>query len=203
MTRLAIVMPQTIYRIGLLSVISSITGFGLVWVTSDIRDLVVKLNTLQVDVVLLDLDATTTETFRACNDLKLVHPLTQVGVFVTNPSHQDLLESKTYQVDLSLPRNIDLQVLEAKLCSLVGANRSKQNSLLRQAIPASRSAINLKSRDFELLSLLKQGMTSKQIAAALCLSKRAIDSRRDVLLKKMEAKNCLEAVNMAIQLGLV
>jgi DNA-binding NarL/FixJ family response regulator len=61
----------------------------------------------------------------------------------------------------------------------------------------------LSERELEVLRLLVEGFSSKEIAEELCLSPQTIDSHRKSLLRKLEAKNVAGLVRIAFREGLV
>ncbi len=70
--------------------------------------------------------------------------------------------------------------------------------------PASSSAFGgLTKRERQILTLVVEGLTSKQMAARLDLSPRTVDHHRASLLKKFDMKNSVDLVNFAIRYGYV
>jgi len=61
----------------------------------------------------------------------------------------------------------------------------------------------LTKREKEILQLVVQGFTSKQIAEQLNLSQRTIDHHRSNLLRKFNRKNSIDLVNYAVRNGFV
>jgi len=61
----------------------------------------------------------------------------------------------------------------------------------------------LTKRERQILGLVVDGLTSKQMAAKLNLSPRTVDHYRASLLKKFNIKNSVDLVNFAIRNGYV
>jgi DNA-binding NarL/FixJ family response regulator len=61
----------------------------------------------------------------------------------------------------------------------------------------------LTKREQEILQLVVQGFTSKQMAGQLNLSQRTIDHHRSNLLRKFNRKNSVDLVNYAVRNGFV
>lgn len=61
----------------------------------------------------------------------------------------------------------------------------------------------LTKREKEILQLVVQGFTSKQMAKQLNLSQRTIDHHRSNLLRKFNRKNSVDLVNYAVRNGFV
>ncbi|MCI5221150.1 MAG: DNA-binding response regulator [Candidatus Electrothrix sp. AR4] len=63
--------------------------------------------------------------------------------------------------------------------------------------------IHLTNRENQVLQMVVKGLTSKQMAEALCLSPRTIDHYRSNLLKKFKMKNSVDLVNHAVKNSLI
>ncbi len=61
----------------------------------------------------------------------------------------------------------------------------------------------LTDRELEVLSLIGQGLLSKEIAGKLGVSKHTVDNHRKNILSKLEAGNAIEAINTARAAGLI
>ncbi len=61
----------------------------------------------------------------------------------------------------------------------------------------------LTKREKQILGLVVEGLTSKQMASQLNLSPRTVDHHRASLLRKFEMKNSVDLVNFAIKNGYV
>lgn len=66
--------------------------------------------------------------------------------------------------------------------------------------PQQHSALGytLTNREKEILGLIGQGCTSKEIARKLFLSPKTVENYRARILEKMQVRNCSEAVSIAI-----
>lgn len=67
----------------------------------------------------------------------------------------------------------------------------------------SRVRLDLSARDREIISLLRQGKNSKQIANVLHLSETSIESYRKDLLHKTQTRNVAELVSLAHRTGIL
>lgn len=61
----------------------------------------------------------------------------------------------------------------------------------------------LSPRECEILKLLARGMTSREIAGTLSVSRHTIDTHRRNMIHKVEAKNSTELINIGRDLGLI
>ncbi|MBI2955094.1 MAG: response regulator transcription factor [Chloroflexi bacterium] len=74
---------------------------------------------------------------------------------------------------------------------------------LRKRGRRSSSHGPLTEQEKAILGLIRQGYTSKQIASRLSLSSKTIENYRARILRKLQVKNCSEAVSLALQQGII
>lgn len=67
----------------------------------------------------------------------------------------------------------------------------------------SKTKVELTERELEILQLIVEEKTTKEIADQLCLSEKTIESHRGNLMLKLEARNIAGMVRKAIMQGLV
>ncbi len=65
------------------------------------------------------------------------------------------------------------------------------------------SQIKLSDREIEVIKLLSDGQSSKEIANKLFISPRTVESHKANILEKLELKNNIEIVKFAIKEGIV
>ncbi|WP_022850748.1 response regulator transcription factor [Limisalsivibrio acetivorans] len=66
-----------------------------------------------------------------------------------------------------------------------------------------RSLDNLTIREYEVLQKIALGMTSKEIAEKLSISKNTVDTHRNKMLQKLKLSNSTALVNYALKSGLI
>lgn len=67
----------------------------------------------------------------------------------------------------------------------------------------SKKKVELTEREKEVLQLIVQEKTTKEIAKQLCLSEKTVETHRSSIMQKLEVKNIAGVVKKAIMLGLV
>ena len=63
--------------------------------------------------------------------------------------------------------------------------------------------LNLSDREIEIVSLLAEGLASKQIGSELEISKHTVDTHRRNLIMKTGCKNTMELVVRCVREGMV
>jgi DNA-binding NarL/FixJ family response regulator len=86
------------------------------------------------------------------------------------------------------------------LCGLTGLNLDQENDAKnREKRKAKeRPRYNLTNREKQILKLIYEGHTSKQIAEKLYISKRTVESHRANILHKTNSRNTAELIRFAI-----
>ena len=73
----------------------------------------------------------------------------------------------------------------------------KSNAIERSLLEA------LSSRELEILRLVAEGKTSREIAERLAISPKTVDTYRSRLMRKLEAENLVALVKFAIRHGVI
>jgi len=81
------------------------------------------------------------------------------------------------------------------------ANTDGKDSLLEEALIGMPPAINLTTRENEVLLLLLNGYTNKEIAKRLYRTERTIEYHRNSLMHKFGARNIVELIKRALELN--
>lgn len=74
---------------------------------------------------------------------------------------------------------------------------------LKQSYALQSPLAQLSVREREVLQLVATGKSSREIASALFLSPKTVDTYRSRLMKKMGFKNLSDLIKFALQAGLV
>lgn len=63
--------------------------------------------------------------------------------------------------------------------------------------------LSLSKREMEILIMVSKGMISKEISNSLFISINTVNNHRQKILRKLNTKNVIEAINYAKELGLL
>jgi DNA-binding NarL/FixJ family response regulator len=73
---------------------------------------------------------------------------------------------------------------------------------LRVKLPGAQTSLPLSQREREVLQLLAEGRTTKQIAAALFISVKTVETHRQRIMDKLDIRSIAELTKYAIREGL-
>ncbi len=80
---------------------------------------------------------------------------------------------------------------------------SVTHALMNHVSRSGTSDVHLTGREQEVLKLIAEGLTSREIADALSLSEKTVIAHRTNLMEKLNIHNTAELVRYAIREGLV
>ena len=160
---------------------------------------------LRPDLVLLDIDLPGLNGLEAVRELAPRLPATKIVMLTVSTDRRDLLRAvrdgafgyltKDLSGDALLRavrgiRQGDLPMSRAHAATVV-----EQLARGARAVPAEADALEglISGREAEVLRLLSEGMTDREIAEALAISPRTVESHVSSLLRKLDVRNRAEA----------
>jgi len=197
----------TLMREGLSALCNSIAGYTVVSQVGTATAALAEIQRLQPDVALLDwnlADLAATEVIRRVRDLGL---RTRCAVFSQRKDKKTVLEAlRTGACGFLLKTSTYDQMAEA-LTQFVngGIYVSPQIEVMSLfGEPGSRHQAEdpietLSSREYQVFTLLVEGIRAKEIAARLQLSPKTVDTYRSSLMRKLDIHDVAGLVKFAIK----
>ncbi len=197
----------TLVREGLAALCNSLPGFRVVAQVGTATAALAEIQRLQPAIALLDLglsDLAATEVIRRVRDLNIP---TRCAVFSVRKDRKTVLEVlRTGACGFFLKSSTSEQMAEAlgqftqggiyvspqiEVMSLFGdgAGRNEGDDPIE----------SLSSREFQVFSLLVEGIRAKEIAARLALSPKTVDTYRSSLMRKLDIHDVAGLVKFAIK----
>lgn len=179
------------------------------------QDFLDQLDSIRVDVVLLDLEMPVMDGRTVLKHLKASHPT--IHVLILTMHHHDSfiasmmeLGANGYLLKESEPREI-IHAIQTVVREGVFFNRLTSNALLGRVVAESNSKTmnrglsmhSLKQRELDVLKLIVDEKTTAQIAEKLFLSPKTIEGYRKSLYEKTGATNLVGLVKYAIKHRLI
>lgn len=210
--RILIADDHPVVRDGLSAVLETQTDFEVVGEAGNGRETVDLVEKLQPDVVLLDLDMPIMDGLEALRLIMHSRPDTKIIVFTVFDSDERILAAvqagaRGYLLKGDAPRDEIFRAVRtvyrggALLQPVVAIKLlNRMQAFSANAVPQGEE---LTTREQEVLELLAQGLSNKEIANRLTISERTVKFHVSAILAKLEADNRTEAVATAVQRGLV
>ncbi|MBC8173063.1 MAG: response regulator transcription factor [Chitinophagales bacterium] len=200
---------QFLIREGLKSLLETQQGVTIVAECIEKSDLFLQLRNLQVDIVILD--HTHQENF-AVSDislLQIINPDVKILIIADIHEKQIVQQVVGYGVNGFLTKTCDsAEILDAIHCLMQNEKMYCHKVVdILLGFPATESnncepAI-LSDREIEVIRLIANGYTTKEIAEALYRSFHTISTHRKNIMKKLHIKSTSELLVYAMNTGLI
>jgi two-component system response regulator NreC len=164
---------------------------------------------LRPDVVLMDINLPDISGLEATKLIKAASPEIRVLVVSLHKEPEYVLGMLEAGADGYLVKHCEPDELRSGVLQAHGGERVLHQSVLHAVIskaihgPATVTAEALSQRECEVLQLLAQGATSKEIAIALGLRPKTVENHRARILDKLGVSNSASAVRAAVARGLI
>lgn len=198
---------------GLISIIELDDALELAGYSNDGEDALRRVPILQPSLVLMDLDMPKMNGLQTCE--ALLKQIPELKVVILTLHHEKSIVERAIRAGAagyilkSAPRNEFLQGLKIVLnggkfySSGLTENLVISSPLDAPTQPNVKLMSLLNEREADILQLLAEGASSKEIGENLNLSPQTIESYRKLLLKKLGAKNAADLIRIALKEGLI
>jgi len=205
--RILITDDHPIVRDGLRAMLGTQADFEVVGEAANGGEALAQVATLHPDVILLDLEIPELDGVATVQRLAGVAPDVRVIVFTAYDTDELIMAAVRAGVQGYLLKGAPREEIFQAIRVVHGGGSLLQprvaSKLLRQVSTPNAGPEALSARELEVLQLLAQGQTNKEIAAALVISERTVKFHVRSVFGKLGAGNRTEAVSIAVQRRLV
>ena len=217
MTRLLLADDHTILRDGIRALLSAEYDLEVVGEAGNGAEVLALLETTPVDVVLMDVQMPVLDGFATMPELRQRFPDVRVLV-LTMLDHENyvarMLEAGAlgYVLKNAAISEIAHAIRTVAagnpfLCTEIGLNMLykavTQRTGTEESAAEGHSRADLTARELEVLKLIAEGLTNGEIADKLFTSKRTIETHRQNIIAKTQAKNTAALIKLAVGRGLI
>lgn len=208
--RIILADDHLMFRSGLKRIIEDAGWLAVIGEAGDGIQLLELLKKAKPDLVILDISMPKLRGLEAAREIKSRYPDVKILFLTMHRSRDYFLEALAAKADGYLLKEDSHQQLIAAIETI----RDKKKFLsprmaeeLSQHLPEliagtqSSQTDRLSTREKEVLTLLAEGKSSKQIADLLYISLRTVDHHRASLKKKLKVGNVVDLVKYAIRKG--
>lgn len=207
-----VVDDHTLFRKGMVMIVNTFPGINKVYDAENGQKALELLESKPVDIMLLDLDMPVLDGWETSKKVLEKYP----GVHIIMISMHDSLSVVSKLIDSGVHSYIlksapPEEVQKAIVCAINNDfyyNQIVANALKHRVKEETNNVIEdesngLTKREVEILELICQEMTMKEIGEFLTISEATIQTHRKNLMKKIAAKNAVGLVKYAFQKQLI
>lgn len=212
-----IVDDHQLVQDGLKAIVSEINDLEVVATAQNGKQAIDLVYSLKPDLVLMDIDMPIMNGLEATRQIKSNKESTSKIIILTMHNEASLIKKvMDIGADGYLLKNADSEELISGLRSVLDGKAyfsSEVTQSLLNPNAANNSAFDVDSeamhlsklteREIEILKLIAEGFSNKEIGEQLYISHRTVDTHRTNLMKKLDSHNIAGLIKFAIKSGLV
>lgn len=210
MVSLLVADDHTLLRQALCDLLEKNQRFDVIAQASDGEQVLEILKTQRPDVIIMDISMPKVDGVEALKRLKGWAQCPPVLVLTASSGDNTVRAALDAGAKGFVPKNAASDELEFAINSILKGQTYLSPSITDQMLArgsANGTGVNpmavLTKREVEILKLLADGKSNKEIGKILFISSRTVDTHRSNILKKLKAKNNQELVKISVQAGLV
>lgn len=211
--RVLLVDDHLLFRKGLARLLNAQPDFEVVGEAADGLEAVEQARAQKPDVVLMDLRMPVCDGLEATRRIKRELNSVRVVMLSVSEDEQDFLAAIRCGADGYLVKDMQPEALFQELRGLAEGeaplSRTMTSKLLHQLarqgsmiVPSVCSNL-LSPREQEVLALIVEGLTNREIAAELGIAVNTVRNHVQSILTKLEVRNRVQAAVYAVRAGLV
>jgi DNA-binding NarL/FixJ family response regulator len=211
--KIVIAEDHTILRAGLRALLAAQNGLEVIGEAGDGREAIRKVDTLQPDLLLIDLSMPKLNGIDAIREIKSQHPKIKIIVLTVHKSDEYIIAAlkagaNGYMLKDASQNELLLAidyVLNGKTFLSPSISDKVVDAVLNTDKKGKPAAVleNLTAREREILKLVAEGNTNKKIAYHLCISLKTVEKHRSNLMKKLDLRNTAALTAYAIEKKMV
>jgi len=207
-TRILIVDDHDIFRQGLRTVIEAHEGLSVCGEARNGREAVAQVAALNPDIVVMDISMPELNGLEATRQILQEKPRTQILIMTVHDSEQLVHEvlstgARGYLLKSDAGHSIYDAISNLRKGKPYFTARVSELMLQDYLSPAtaesSRDAPSLTAREREVVQLIAEGLSTKEVAARLGISHRTAETHRANLMRKLDVHSVSGVVRFAIR----
>lgn len=206
-----VVDNHLVYRAGLVSILRDYPEFQVVGEATDSREAAAKAADIQPDIIIIDAFTPGGEGVEAITFLQQKFPGAKVLIVTVSDKEEDFLESIKGGARGFLLKNVTPEELVESIRLVARSNIMVSFPKAFESFEEFREAKNqykneencLSRREQEVLSLVAQGSSNKEIAVICYVSETTVKAHLARIFEKLSVRNRAQAVVLATTRGLL
>lgn len=211
--RVILADDHAVFREGIRKILEDLPGLEVVGEAGDGRELLELLAKIKPHLVILDISMPHLRGVEAARQIKALRPDTRILMLTMHKEGEYLSFAMQAGVEGFLLKE-DAECELIKAVETIRSGRVYVSPLLSHLLPLMLTrqprrrgekelSPSLSDRELEVLRLLAQGKSSREIADLLFISPRTVQNHRANIKKKLNLEKTTDLVKYALQKGLV
>jgi len=203
--RVLIVDDHPVVSEGFSHMFEYVDGIDVVGTAATGREAMERIDRLMPDVVLLDLHLPDDDGATIAGRVRARHPDVHVVIFTGGANPAEVRQASAAGVDGVLLKNMPVGELVRAIRDVAEGREVLDRDLVGALCEPDQDtgAVPLSERELEVLRNLANGMTNKDVAAALFISRATVKSHIENILRKLGASDRAAAVAEGFRRGLL
>ncbi len=206
--RIVLADDHTLFRQGVRKIIEEVVDYKVVEEVSDGLALVELLKKLTPDMIILDISMPNLRGIEATHDIKRIHPDLKILILTMHKNKEYLYQAiSAGALGYLLKEDADTDLLYAietirqgktYISPILSVGLRDDLVNIYQRNRSTSPFGPLTTREREVLKLIAEGRSSKDIAAILFIAVRTVQHHRANIMEKLSAKSIADLVKYAI-----
>ena len=210
MIRIALADDHALFRQGIRMILSNRSDLEIVFEAENGRILIERLKEDPVDLVLLDIEMAEMNGIDTLTELRKSAEGPRVIILSMHTEKKLISHCMHAGANSYLLKDVSAEELEEAIRTVYQEGVYINKHITKAIVMDSQSQVetqrfrpDLSGRELEVLKMICNEQTNKEIGEALCLSERTVEGHRRSLIEKLDVKNSVGLVKKAILLNLV
>ncbi|MDF2531193.1 MAG: hypothetical protein K0Q65_774 [Clostridia bacterium] len=195
--KVLLVDDHSVVRYGIRSIIEKDPQIQVCGETESLTETYIQAESLQPDIVLLDMKLPDGDGVTGCIRLKSISPHLKVIILTAFADENIVYEAVKAGIDGYLLKNIEGKAITKAIIDVYHGRSiidpSISHSLMKIIQKGNEAEHHLAPQERNILELISQGRTNKEIADVLYLSEKTVRNNVSKIMKKINVNNRTEA----------
>ena len=208
--RLLLADSQYLIRLGLKSLLARNKHIKIVGESSNTEELLKKVHDLQPDVVLMDYKNSHHFNLEDIKEVKTISPSSKLLIISSDDDKNNIFKVIEYGINSFLTKECSEEEIINAIVATAKNEKFFCNKILDIILAKHLSKddddcapTELTVRELEIVGLIAEGHSTKDIAEELCLSTHTVYTHRKNVMRKLNVNSASELILYAINTGLV
>jgi len=210
---IVVVDDHDLLRQGLIELLEKNNGFSIVGEACNGREAIEVAEKVKPDIILLDISMPELNGLEAIGRLKQVNPSGKIIIITMHNLNRHISSALKHKVSGYLLKSVGASELFAAIekvyrggyyfCEEINEKIISEYTSFIGGITSQSSIDILTPREKEVVQLVVEGFTGKEIAVKMNISSKTVEHHRYHLMSKLKCSNVANLIRMAIEEGIV